>query len=323
MTKTSCIGESDGNRFQQSNNGGPCLSPLVSFVVLTYNQVHFAEDTMASALSQDYPNLEIVVSDDASQDGTFDVMQDYMRRHSSDKIVRLNRNETNMGLVPHLNYVMKNFVHGEIVVLAGGDDISMPNRVKDSVDLFNSNCRIMAVTGQAIIIDKEGTTTGEYRRFNAGLYSLDDRFIRSTSFMSGGMGVAFRKKEVWDEFGELHPLCPTEDSTLRFRALLRGQIAVADGVFLKYRIHGDNMSGPVNLHKLSAKGISRQYLCDLDVAKEMSLVPDSVLRRLRRKAKLNCCYRQLLKMLSQHTNRCIRAPYKILLIIVKRVAKRL
>ena len=297
--------------------------PLVSFVVLTYNQARFAEDTLAGALSQDYPDLEIIVSDDASKDGTFDVMQDYMLRHPSDKNVRLNRNETNMGLVPHLNYVMRNLVHGEIVVLAGGDDISMPNRVRDSVAFFNSNGSIMVVTGQAVIIDKDGVATGEKKRYNIGLYSLDDRYIRSISFMCGGMGVAFRKKEVWDEFGELHPLCPTEDSTIRFRSLLRGQIAVSDNVFIKYRIHGNNISGPQNIHKLSAKEISRQYLRDLDVAKRLSLVSRTDLKRLRKKARLNCYNRKLLKEISRNTNRYCRAPFKIMLKFVRKKAERL
>ena len=311
----------DNNRIQTEECS--CQDPLVSFVVLTYNQVHFVEDTLKGALSQDYPNLEIIVSDDGSQDGTFDAMQQYMRQHPSDRKVQFNRNETNMGLVPHLNYVMKNFVHGEIVVLAGGDDISMPNRVKDSVALFNSNGCIMVATGQAVVIDKDGNVQGDYRHYNAGVYSLDDHYIRSTSFMCGGMGVAFRKTEVWDEFGELNPLCPTEDSTIRFRALLHGQIAVSNSVFIKYRIHGNNISGPQNIHKLDAKEIARQYLSDLTVSKELSLVSDAVIKRLRKKAILNCYYRQLLKKLSQYTNRYRRAPYKIMLKSVKKKAGRL
>ena len=311
------------NNCIQSKVEGSCQSPLVSFVVLTYNQVHFVEDTLKGALSQDYPNLEIIVSDDGSKDGTFDAMQQYMEQHPSDKNVQFNRNETNLGLVPHLNYLMKNYVHGKIVVLAGGDDVSMPNRVKDSVELFNSNCNIMAVTGQAVIIDKDGNVQGDYRHYNAGVYSLDDRYIRSTSFMCGGMGVAFRKTEVWDEFGELHPLCPTEDSTIRFRALLHGQIAVSDSIFIKYRIHANNISGPQNIHKLNAKEIARQYLRDLTVSKELSLVSDAVIKRLRKKAKLNCYHRQLLKKISQSPNRYCRAPYKILLKSVKKKAGRL
>ncbi len=311
----------ENNRIQ--TEGPSCQPPLVSFVVLTYNQVHFVEDTLKGALSQDYPNLEIIVSDDGSQDGTFDAMQQYMHQHSNDRKVHLNRNETNMGLVPHLNYVMKNFVHGEIVVLAGGDDISMPSRTKDSVALFNSNYCIMVATGQAVVIDKVGNVQGDYRHYNAGVYPLDERYIRSTSFMCGGMGVAFRKKEVWDDFGELHPLCPTEDSTIRFRSLLRGQIAVSDNVFIKYRIHGNNISGPQNIHKLSAKEIAQQYLRDLAVSKELSLVSDAEIKRLRKKAKLNCCHRRLLKKLSQHTNRYRRAPFKIMLKAVKKAADRL
>ena len=108
--------------------------PLVSYVVQTYNHAKFAEDAMASALSQDYPNLEIIISDDASSDGTFDILQHYLQKHPTDKKIVLNRNEKNMGVVPHLNHLVHHFAHGDIIILTGGDDISLPDRVSISVE---------------------------------------------------------------------------------------------------------------------------------------------------------------------------------------------
>ena len=48
--------------------------PLATLVVLFYKHERFVEDTVAGALSQTYPNLEIIFSDDNSPDGTFEVL---------------------------------------------------------------------------------------------------------------------------------------------------------------------------------------------------------------------------------------------------------
>ena len=53
-------------------NNSQCL-PLVSFCILTYNQEKFIEDAIKGALSQEYDNLEIIISDDGSTDRTYDI----------------------------------------------------------------------------------------------------------------------------------------------------------------------------------------------------------------------------------------------------------
>jgi len=294
--------------------------PLISFVSLTYNHAKFVEDTIAGALSQDYPNMEIIISDDASPDCTYEVMQRYLREHPTDKNIRLNCNEKNMGLVPHLNYLMENFVHGDIVVLAGGDDISLPNRVSETVEIFRSDESIKMVTGQMIRINAEGEKIEQVPPMADGKYCLDDGYIQSLTFMCGAPGMAFRR-EVWDRFGSLHPLCPTEDSTLRLRALLNGQIMVLDKKFIKYRIHGNNISLGSNTYKLKTKEIARQYMRDLRVAKELSLQPSVTIKRLKKKVVLYYCDRQLSYLQSKIRNRYVKYPFKILQKVVNRIVK--
>ncbi len=49
--------------------------PLVSFVLLAYNQERYVEEAIAGAFAQDYSPLEIILSDDCSTDGTYAIMQ--------------------------------------------------------------------------------------------------------------------------------------------------------------------------------------------------------------------------------------------------------
>ena len=56
--------------------------PLVSVLVVTYNQANYIEQTIDSLIQQDYPNVEIIVADDASTDGTADLIQRYLKKNN-------------------------------------------------------------------------------------------------------------------------------------------------------------------------------------------------------------------------------------------------
>jgi len=60
--------------------------PLVSVAVITYNQKLYLEECINSILSQDYPNMEIVIADDASTDGTHEMLDKFCRQYP-DKFV--------------------------------------------------------------------------------------------------------------------------------------------------------------------------------------------------------------------------------------------
>ena len=51
------------------------MNPLVSFGIITYNQEQFILDTLKGAVSQEYDNMEIIVSDDNSTDKTFEIVE--------------------------------------------------------------------------------------------------------------------------------------------------------------------------------------------------------------------------------------------------------
>lgn len=294
--------------------------PLVSFVALTYNHADFVEDTLAGALSQDYPNLEIIISDDASPDGTYGILQNLVKKLDQKEQVILNHNVNNLGLIPHLNYVISNFVHGDIIVLAGGDDISMPNRVSETVNVLNSDDSIIAVSGQMLIIDKLGIQMQiQPSAIKQGKYSLDDEYIKTISFMCGGSGLAFRKI-IWDIFGTLNDICPTEDSTMRLRALMIGHLFVSPNTFIKYRIHNHNISRLENIYNLNTHGIVTQYRSDVKLAMDLGLISKDFGKRLEKKILLYEKDREL-AVCKVGKPRLIRGWYKIQQEIIRKIVK--
>ncbi len=69
----------EGDAFTGSMGDGVPQRPLVSFIVLAYKQKQFIREAVQSALAQSYEPLEIILSDDASPDVTFEVMEDEVR----------------------------------------------------------------------------------------------------------------------------------------------------------------------------------------------------------------------------------------------------
>ncbi len=109
--------------------------PLVTLALMAYNQEQMIEGAVGGALAQTYSPLEILISDDCSTDRAFEcataAVDDYEGPHQ----LRLNRNPHNLGLIGHVNALFE-MARGEIVVLAAGDDVSLPERVVRIVEAF-------------------------------------------------------------------------------------------------------------------------------------------------------------------------------------------
>ena len=104
--------------------------PLITFALFAYNQEQFIEEAVQGALSQTYSPLETILSDDCSSDRTFEIMSRTADEYQGPHTIILNRNEPNLGLVPHVNKVIMELSHGELIVMAAGDDISLSERTE-------------------------------------------------------------------------------------------------------------------------------------------------------------------------------------------------
>jgi glycosyltransferase involved in cell wall biosynthesis len=113
--------------------------PLISVVMCAYNGLPYIEEAVDSILRQTYLNLELVISDDGSSDGTREWL-----RQVSDPRVRIYYQSTNLGYVRN-----KNFAHaqarGEFITQQDNDDISTLDRIERQYRaLQKSHCRIAA-----------------------------------------------------------------------------------------------------------------------------------------------------------------------------------
>lgn len=105
------------------------VRPLVTFMLLSYNQEKFIRDAVTGALAQDYSPLEVIISDDCSTDQTFDVICELVEAYDGPHTVIARQTERNCGSLLHVADVAKH-ARGDLLVLAAGDDVSKANRVQ-------------------------------------------------------------------------------------------------------------------------------------------------------------------------------------------------
>lgn len=111
-------------------------NPLVSILIITYNQAHFIRETIDSCLSQSYTNLEIVIADDGSSDETQDILSEYQKKHPSK--IKLSLSQANRGITENSNLGLR-LCTGKYIAFLGGDDLMMPDKIKKQVAFMESN----------------------------------------------------------------------------------------------------------------------------------------------------------------------------------------
>ena len=140
-------------------------TPLVSIVIFVRNEVKFIGKTIESALSQDYPEIEIHVQDGGSTDGTVDVLKSYPIKWVSEKDSGQG-NAGNRGI---------NATKGEIVIMLPGDDLLLPGSVRTLVDTLVKNPDIGFAYGDVEVVDANDKP---YSMMVGQSFDLDKMFWR-------------------------------------------------------------------------------------------------------------------------------------------------
>lgn len=168
-------------------------SPLVSILIPVYNRESFIEETIESAKRQTYGNIEIIVGDNCSTDGSWDIICSMAK---NDNRIMAFRNSTNLGPVRNWQACLEK-ASGELCKILFSDDRMLPRFVQDAASLLNddtafviSHVRMDYCNGKSIVA---------FNRYS-GLFS-SDFFIKNLVIDNGEFSVSpacalFRTKDV-------------------------------------------------------------------------------------------------------------------------------
>lgn len=130
---------------------------LVSIIIPCYNAEKYVESAVRSIMNQTYKNLEIILTDDCSTDGTFAILEKFA---VEDSRIKLYKNETNLKIVKTLNNMIQ-LATGKYIARMDADDISLPERIEKQVEFLEKNPGIAFCGTNAFIIDENGKCTGK------------------------------------------------------------------------------------------------------------------------------------------------------------------
>ena len=107
--------------------------PLVSIVCLCYNHAAYVEEALKSVFGQTYPNLQVIIVDDASTDNSIEVIRRTLTQHPHIQLLALPQN---MGNCKAFNQGLR-LATGEYIVDFATDDVMLPERIEKQLQLFS------------------------------------------------------------------------------------------------------------------------------------------------------------------------------------------
>jgi glycosyltransferase involved in cell wall biosynthesis len=147
--------------------------PKISVVIPSYNKVKFISDTLDSIVNQRYPNLEVIVQDGRSIDGTLDIIKKYAGKYP--RIFRWESKKDN-GQVEAINKGLKKAT-GEIVAFINADDVYETGAFGFVANAYLKNPGAFWFAGRGIVIDDKGREIAKLAtRYKNFLLSLNSRF---------------------------------------------------------------------------------------------------------------------------------------------------
>lgn len=126
----------------------------VSIVTPSYNQAPFLAETIESVLAQDYPELEYIVVDDGSTDGSLEIARQYESR-LHELVVQENR-----GQVAAINHGFS-LASGDVLGWLNSDDVLLPGAVSAMVEELSRRPKALLIYGDNVFIDEEGNQISE------------------------------------------------------------------------------------------------------------------------------------------------------------------
>lgn len=138
--------------------------PLVTIVALCYNHVRFLAEALDSIVAQTYPRLEVWLVDDASTDGSADLLRAYAARHPAWHLLLL---PENVGNCRAFNQAFRRST-GEFIIDFATDDVLLPRRISQQVSAFQAlDASYGVVYSNAELMDEGGRPLGPHHRPDA------------------------------------------------------------------------------------------------------------------------------------------------------------
>ena len=220
--------------------------PDAGVAMCVYNGARYLQAQLDSIAAQTELPSRLVVVDDASTDGSWELLQRWERDAPFEVVLK--RNETNLGVVRNFQRAV-GLIDQDIVFLADQDDVWYPGKLAAFVDRFAADADLGLVHSDADLIDHGGRPL-DRRLFDTLLVTKRERAdvaagrayrVYTKRNLVTGAACAFRRELMVHAL----PFSPewVHDEWIAFIAALVSKIELVDSVTMAYRLHGNNTVG--------------------------------------------------------------------------------
>jgi len=218
--------------------------PKISIVTPSYNQAEFLERTILSVLNQNYPNLEYIIIDGGSTDGSVDIIKKY------EKYLTYWVSEPDKGQSDAINKGFK-MATGEIYAYLNSDDLYLPNTLNKIASIFERYRDSQIIYGHSYVIDENDNI------FNLSValpFSLKKLIF---DLFTIPQQSSFWRKEVYMKVGGFNTDNKTcmDHEFYAYAGKLGFKFKAVDEILACFRIHSTSITGSGRLKS--------QYLDDL------------------------------------------------------------
>jgi glycosyltransferase involved in cell wall biosynthesis len=204
--------------------------PLVSIVTPSYNQAQFLEETILSVLKQDYPNIEYIIIDGESRDGSVEIIRKYENR------IAYWLSEKDRGQSNAINKGLKRSC-GEIVAYLNSDDMYLDGTISRAVEYLIENSDVDVIYGDCRVVDERNGTVSIWRSREFDLY---DELCRNFIYQP----TVFMRRRVLNWVGYFdEDLNYAMDIDYWYRAALHATFAYIPTELAVFRITRDSKTG--------------------------------------------------------------------------------
>lgn len=205
------------------------VDPLISVVMPVYNQSRFIKEAVDSILNQTFSDFELIIIDDASTDGTTEILKKY-----TDPRIKLIIKDRNQGVSRAINDGLR-LAKGKYIARMDGDDISVKDRFEKQVAILENNPKIF-ICGSWIQFFGNSRKIIKYKETHNEI--ITELLINCSISISSSM---FRRKELSHIIFDVNKRSG-EDYDFWTKVAWLGEMYNIQEVLLLYRVHQNQAS---------------------------------------------------------------------------------
>jgi glycosyltransferase involved in cell wall biosynthesis len=268
----------------------PLARKTVSVIIPCYNYAGFLVEAIESVLRQTYLPDEIILSDDASTDHSYEIMRVYAEKYPS--LIKLNRNEKNLGIEEHFNKAV-NLTSGDFICLLGADNRFPSNYIEECVKALLSDEKTAIAYSDFVFFGNRAESV--YKSFNKkqqGKRLFNDSYVikfpefnettkeqlKKSNFIHGS---SMYKRRAYEEAGGYKKRTEAPEDWQLFRSMVKNGWSAKKlkNVYLEYRQHSAEQANMQFLYFSELSFLREQFIKN---SKRRDLVSDSEVIKLKK-----------------------------------------